>query len=298
MRNGSNGIPRREALRRATLAGLGTALAPAWPSLLEAAPGHPRFRIGACDWSLGKRQDPSALALARRIGLDGVQVSFDDVGAKYDLRKPEAREAYAAASKEQGVAISSLAMGILNSVPYASDPRAEQWVEDCVEVMAKMGQRVVLLAFFGKGDIKNRPELQDEVIRRLKKVAPRAEKAGVVLGVESWLNADEHRRILDAVASPSVQVYYDVANANKMGYDIYEEIRRLGKDRICQFHCKENGFLLGNGRIDFRKLRGVLDDIGYRGWLIIEGAVGQGLSLVDSYVHNQKFLRTVFAASL
>ena len=57
-----------------------------------------------------------------------------------------------------------------------------------------------------------------------------------------------------------------------------------------EVHCKENGFLLGNGLIDFRKVRGALGDIGYRDWLIIEGATSQGLSLEDSYVHNQKYL--------
>jgi hypothetical protein len=37
----------------------------------------------------------------------------------------------------------------------------------------------------------------------LKKVAPKAEKNGVVLGVESWMNAEEHIRIVDEVASPA-----------------------------------------------------------------------------------------------
>ena len=34
------------------------------------------FRIGACDWSLGKSSDPASFELARRIGLDGVQVNI------------------------------------------------------------------------------------------------------------------------------------------------------------------------------------------------------------------------------
>ena len=90
--------------------------------------------------------------------------------------------------------------------------------------MAKMKQRIALLAFFSKGDIKDKPQEQAEVIRRLKQVAPEAEKAGVILGIESWLNADEHLRILDAVGSPAVQVYYDVANMEKHG------LRHLQRD--------------------------------------------------------------------
>ena len=120
--------------------------------------------------------------------------------------------------------------------------------------MAKMGQKVVLIAFFGKGDINGKPDLQAKVIEKFKRAAPLAEKAGVILGIESWMNAADHLRMIDAIGSPTVQVWYDVANSEKMGYDIYKEIRQIGKDRICQFHMKENGFLLGQGRIDFARL--------------------------------------------
>ena len=41
-----------------------------------------KFKIGACDWSLGRMQDVTALELAKTIGLDGVQVTFGAVGTK------------------------------------------------------------------------------------------------------------------------------------------------------------------------------------------------------------------------
>ncbi len=283
-------ITRREAL--ATLSGVPLAAAPALAAL--AGDDKRRFKISACDWSIRQRGTPEALKVAGQIGLDGVEVSFGPPGEEHDLRRAEVRRAYLAAAEEQGVAISSLAMGVLNRVPYSSSPEAEKWVAECVEVMPKLGQKVVLLAFFSKGDVKGRRDLQDEVIRRLKRVAPAAEKAGVVLGIESWLDVDDHLRILDGVGSPAVQVYYDVANMDHEGYDVYRGIRRLGRDRICQVHCKENGFLLGKGRIDFVRVRGALDDVGWTGWLVIEGAVPPGGEMLESYVHNQKYLRSVF----
>ena len=97
-----------------------------------------------------------------------------------------------------------------------------------------------------------------------------------MLGIESWLSAPDLLRILDAVGSPSVRVYYDLANSTQMGYDILAEIRQLGRERICEFHAKENGSLLGQGRIDFPAVRKALDDIDYTGWLQIEGAVPKG----------------------
>ncbi len=281
---------RRQALQCGAAAAL--ALSPVAKLLAEDAPRT--FKIGACDWSIGGAQDISALDTAKRMGLDGVQVSFGAAGAKYDLRKPEVRQAYLDKCKSLDLEIASLGLGELNSKPYASDPDAEQWVIDAVEIMPKLKQRVALLAFFSNGDIKNKPKEQQQVIERLKKVAPAAERAGVVLGIESWLDADEHLRILDAVGSPAVQVYYDVANMDTMGYDIYQGIRRLGRERICEVHAKENGFLLGKGKVDFLKVKDALDDIGWSGWLIIEGATEQGKSVEDCYQLNQKYLRSVF----
>ena len=190
--------------------------------------------------------------------------------------------------------VGGVALDVMNQVPYKSDPRTEQWVSDSIDVARALNVRVVLLAFFDRGDLRNDAEGQAEVIRRLKRVAKKAEDSGVVLGIESWLSAAELVRILDAVGSRNVQVYYDVANSTQMGYDIAAEIRQLGRERICEFHAKENGFLLGQGRIDFAAVRKAMDDISFSGWIQIEGAVPKGKPMLESYVENVKFMRTHF----
>lgn len=262
---------------------------------LFAAPESRRFKIGACDWSLGRQAAPDAFDLAREIGLDGVQVSLGTEANDMHLRGTDVQQQYRTASQKTSVAIASLAIGELNRIPFKSDPRTIGWVSDCVDVMSVVGVKVVLLAFFGAGDLKGDKPGTDEVVRRLKQVAPKAEKAGVFLGIESWLSAEEHLDIIERVGSPAVKVYYDVANSEKMGYDIYREIRQLGKaGLICEFHMKENGALLGQGRVDFAKVRAAIDDIGYSGWLQIEGAVPPGAAVQPSYVRNREFLRRIF----
>lgn len=84
-----------------------------------------------------------------------------------------------------------------------------------------------------------------------------------------------------------------MANSHHIGYPIYDEIRWLGKDLICEFHAKENGNLLGKGKIDFREVRKALDDINYTGWIQIEGAVPPKQPMLESYISNNKFLRSV-----
>jgi len=293
------GISRREIL--ATTAGTltGLMLFPGRPLLgqdenQERARRTPRgFRLGVCDWTIGKRCDPAAFAIAKKIGLDGVQVDFGG-GPDKDppLFDPELQRRYAEEIQAQEMRVASLAMGVLNDVAYKSDPRAEQWVDKAIDVAQAMRQRIILLAFFGNGDLKNDVPGTDAAVGKLKNIAAKAEKAGVTLAIESWLSAAEHIAILDRIGSPAVQVYYDVANSHKMGYDIYQEIRTLGK-RICQFHAKDYDDLYGKGSIDFAKVREAMDEIGYRGWFVMEGTK-MPLGVEESCRYDAEYLRTVF----
>ncbi len=258
--------------------------------------------IGACDWSIGNRQHIDAFSTAKAMGLEGIQVSFSTPGSTYDLRDPKVREQYYAKVEETGIRIASLGMGILNQRAYATDPESEVWVSEVIDAMAAMHKEsvtkapnVCLLAFFGNGDINGQPDLMESVIQRLKKVMPKAEDANVVFGIESLMSGEDHLKIIEAVGSPNLQVYYDSANSARMGYDIYQEVKDIGGERLCQVHCKENGnALLGKGPIDFAKWRDSLESAGYDGWLIIEASRPKDLELVDAYQRNREHLVETF----
>jgi L-ribulose-5-phosphate 3-epimerase len=183
-------------------------------------------------------------------------------------------------------------MGVLNSIPYKSDHRAERWVRQGIEVAEAMGVKVILLAFFDKGDLRNDEQGVNTVIQRLRQIAPDAENAGVTLGIESWLSAEQHIDIIEQVGSRAVKVYYDVANSHKAGYDIYKEIRQLGP-LICEFHAKDYDNLYGKGSIDFKEVRLAIDEIGYRGWLVMEGTE-MPLGLEESLRYDAEYLRGIF----
>lgn len=287
-----NRFPSRRQVLKSSAALLGvTAIAP-WQFTLADGFNKP-YPIGVCDWSINQLGEVEALAVAEKIGLDGVQVSLGTAANNMHLRQKAVQEAYQKAAKKHNVRISSLAIGELNQVPYKSEPQTEAWVRDSIDVAQAMGCPVVLLAFFSEGDLKGDEAGQEEVIRRLRKVALRAEDAGVILGIESWLSADEHLAIIEAVGSPNVRVYYDVANSHEMGYDIYEEMARLGSKYICEVHVKENGHLLGQGEIDFKSISRVLADIDYQGWVIIESARPEGMGLLETYKANNQYIRSV-----
>lgn len=262
-----------------------------------------RFPIGVCDWNLGMKQNIGAFEVGKEIGVEGLQVSFSTPGSDFDLRDREVRDQYYERVEDTGIRMASLGMGVLNQEPLATTPEAIGWVSDAIDTLASMQKenpaeapKVCLLAFFGKGDINGKPELMAKVVEKLKTVAKKAEDAGVILGIESYLSATEHLRIIEGVGSEAIQVYYDSANSLAMGYDIYQEVVDLGAERICQVHCKERKSLIGDGEVDFEEFRDSLVEAGYRDWLIMEASRPQGMNAVEAYRSNLKKLNSIFNA--
>jgi sugar phosphate isomerase/epimerase len=274
-------------------AGILAAGVPLTPGRAAAGPAQKAsVRFGVCDWTLAKGGDPAALALAGKLGFDGVQVSLAPAGEDLALTAEEARRAFLRAAETTGVAIASFAIGKLNDVPLKSDPRAERWLGQALDIASAMDVRLILVPFFGAGDLRGDGPGVDAVVASLRRLAPRAEKAGVTLALESYLSAPEHLRILERVDSPAVRVYYDVANSIEAGLDIFAEIPALGA-RIVEMHAKDNKDLYGKGDIDFVRVRAAMDTIPYQGWLVLEGTQ-YPLGREESLAYDLKFLRDVF----
>jgi sugar phosphate isomerase/epimerase len=285
---------RREVLKQAAvLSGLAVTSAQSFSKPVIA---KKTMLVGACDWSIGKSSDIGAFELAKKIGLDGIQVNLGSDSNNMHMREPERQRAYIAESKKTGIRIASLAIGELNRVPYKSEPRTDEWVWDAVDVARNLDVTVILLAFFAKNDLRNDDAGKKEVVRKLKMVAPKAEKNGIILGIESYLSAEEHMDIIQQVGSKNLKVYYDFRNSADAGYDVIKEIKWLGKDIICELHMKENGFLLGQGTMDWPRISSTLRDMGYYGdgWMQIESANPKGADVAESYKHNAAFLRELF----
>jgi sugar phosphate isomerase/epimerase len=250
------------------------------------------LRFGMCSWSLGGK-DPSVFELAKRIGLEGIQLDLGRWQDAAPLRQAEVRRPYREAARAAGMAIPSTAIVGYNQVPLKSEPQAALWLLDSVEATRDLGARVHMLAFFSKGELKeeNTEEIE-RVVDVLREVAPRAEKAGVILGIENTLTAKTNLAILEKVNSPAVQVWYDIGNTFNKGYDVPAEIRMLA-GRICQFHIKDNPHLLGQGKLPFPEVARAIRDIGYRGWLILETASPNKDIEADAR-RNLAFARQVF----
>ena len=252
------------------------------------------YKVGICDWDLrGSMGNPECFAVAKELGIQGIQVSYA-LDGKFTLRNSkENRLLFKEAAKKTNMGFASLAMGLLNSRPFAREADAEEWVSDCLDAMQDLEVDQVLLAFFSAGNLVDKPEDQKSTIEKLKRLAPKAEKLGKILAIESYLNAEDHLKIIDAVGSDAVKVYYDVQNATNMGYDIFREMELLGKKKlISQLHLKDDKKRLENSTIDLKRVRKTLEEIEYFGWLVVESSVEGDWK--ESQAANAKFVRSLF----
>jgi len=260
-------------------------------AMLFGAEAKPSWKVGIFDPTIQAAGRLSSFPIAKELGFEGVQVSYHPNGPD-SLAVKENRPKFLAAAKETGLEIASLALGILNNSPLATTPEADGWVEDCLDAMVEMNVDQVLLAFFVKADLTQNQDHLPLVIEKLKRLAPIAEKKKKILAVESYLSAEENLKLLDAVGSDAIKVYYDVANSTDKGYDIFHEIKLLGSRKlISQFHFKENRVRLGDGDIDFPKICETLKSIDYKGWFIVEAAVSG--DLMESQAANAQYVKNL-----
>jgi L-ribulose-5-phosphate 3-epimerase len=275
--------------RRRLLAGLAAAL-----YSRSAAGGATKplagLRIGVTDWNLRLTGRIEAVTLAARLGFEGVEVSLGrkPVEGRLPLDDAAVQDRYLAEARAHKIALAGTCLDILHVNYLKNDPLGPKWVAAGIPITQRLQARVMLLPFFGKGALQMQQEM-DYVADVLRELAPEAEKAGVILALENTCSARDNARILERARSRAVRVYYDVGNSTNQGYDIYEEMRWLGRERICQIHLKDKGYL-GEGSIDFVAVLRLIAEIGFEGFANLETSSPSG-SVEDDMRRNLDYIR-------
>ena len=129
------------------------------------------------------------------------------------------------------------------------------------------------MPFFGPGALLDKNGLKkddvDNVVARIKEVAPKAKAAGIKLGLENTCSGKQNLEILDRIGSDAVGCYYDIGNSTGNGFDVPAEIRAL-KGRIAMFHFKDGGHYVGEGKVNLPPIAEAIKEIGYQGWIVLE----------------------------
>lgn len=166
-----------------------------------------------------------------------------------------------------------------------------------------VGASIMLVAFFRD----DAPDMSDEasygpVVSILKEVAPIAEEAGIILGLENSLSPEENKMLVEMIDHPAVKVYYDLDNMYRYGHGdaAVPGIELLGNEWIAAVHVKNNGRIVqDHWRIDWAAALEALTDIDYDGWLIFESQhedhdqckemTKQNIAFIKQYFHPPQY---------
>lgn len=289
----------RKKFIRDTLFLIGVA---ALPSAVFAAPKR-RYNVAVIDLMILKRQKLSAFDLAKEIGADGLEVDMGGLGNRVTfeskLGDPVQRKAFLDKAKETGITICSLAMTGFYAQSFATRSTYQQMVGDCLEACQNMGVKVAFLPLGVTCDLVKYPELRPAIVERLRIVGKMAKKAGVIIGIETALDAKAEVDLLKEIGSRHIQIYFNFSNPLKEGRDLIQELTILGKKRICQIHCTdEDGvWLENNKRLKMPLVKRTLDCMGWRGWLVIERSRDANLSpraVKENFGANTRYVKQVF----
>ncbi|WP_316810015.1 sugar phosphate isomerase/epimerase family protein [Pedobacter heparinus] len=262
----------------------------------------PRYKVAVIDLMILKRQKLSAFPLSKEIGADGVELDMGGLGNRdtFDnkLADPAICAEFLAKAKELNLEICSLAMTGFYAQSLATRPTYKQMIGDCISTMKAMNVKVAFLPLGVQGDLIKNPELRPAIVERLKVVGAMAKKAGVVIGIETALDAAGELKLLQEIGSGAIRSYFNFSNAIKNGRDLHQELRILGKKNIIQIHCtNEDGVWLQNDpKIDLKAVRKTLDDMGWKGWLVIERSRDQKdpRNVKWNFSANTAYVKSVF----
>ncbi|PRD54165.1 sugar phosphate isomerase/epimerase family protein [Sphingobacterium gobiense] len=262
-----------------------------------------RYKVAVIDLMILKRQKLSAVKLASEIGADGLEIDMGGLGNRdtFDNKffDEEFRTDYINALKEHRIEVASVAMTGFYAQSFATRPTYKQMVDDCLKTCQLLGARVAFLPLGVQGDLVKNPELRPAIVERLKEVGKMARKAGVIIGIETALDARGEVELLNEIGSKNIQIYFNFSNPLKEGRDLIKEIQILGKKRIAQIHCTdEDGvWLENNTRLDMPKVKETLDKMRWRGWLVIERSRDASISprmVKENFGANTRYVKSIF----
>lgn len=262
----------------------------------------PKYKIAVCDWMILKRQKLGAFSLAKELNADGIELDMGGLGARatFDskLGDPVERQKFLDKSAELGVGISSIAMSGFYAQSFATRETVDRMIQDCIDTMDKMNVKIAFLPLGTQCDLVKNPELRPVIIKRLQWAGKQVAKIGGVIAIETSLDATQEKQLLDEVGSKYIKSSFNFANAIDNGRDIGEELKILGKKYLAQIHASNTDkvWLENDTTINMPKIKTILDEMNWKGWLIIERSrdVTMVRDVKANYGANVAYLKRIF----
>ena len=177
------------------------------------------------------------------------------------------------ASEEHGVEIISLCAGCLNKCEIWDKDRevAMRVARQTIDACHQLDVKVMLFPFFGPSNFQDSDEALNGIAEFMRELLPYATEKDVVIGIEAPVTTARVMQLMKMLDFPShLKIYYDTGNLYEKE-DIYATIRKYGEEHFCEIHIKAASHsVVGQGKIDVKKLAEALDAANYDGWLVYE----------------------------
>lgn len=246
------------------------------------------MKYAVCNELFEGEDSHSCLRLAHSLGYSGLEVAPFTLGPTASQIPAQRRAEYRRMASDCGMEIIGLHWLLaktegfhLTTVDAEVRHRTADYLRELVALTHDLGGSVMVL---GSPAQRNFPAsmTHDEAMANaadvLRKIVPDLESARVRLAIEplgpgegNFLNhASQARSLIDAIASPWVQLHLDVKAMSSEGHPI-DQIIRDNADLMIHFHANDpNRLGPGMGDVDQRPIFRALREIDYRGWVSVE----------------------------
>ena len=263
--------------------------------LSEVMMAQKRYQIGVCDWMVFK--------LARELGCDGLEMDMGGLGKRdsFDnkIRQPEMARLFRHTADSLEIKVGAVAMSGFYGQSFAAKQSWKWLVEDCLNTMQTMQAKVAFLPLGGCGkDWTEKTAIRKEIVFRLHEAGEMAAKRGMIIGIDTPLDAKENKKLLKEIDSPGIKIFYKFQTAVENKRDISKDLRKLGADNICGIHASNTDgvWLRHDKTINMPEIKATLDKLGWSGWLFVERSrdVTDVRNVKRNYGENVKYLKEVF----
>lgn len=213
------------------------------------------------------------------MGFDGAEITLIDLDP-IDVEKT--------AERLKARALECIACGVMteDANPISSDVvvrnEAVKRLERCIEIADGLGARMLSGPLYAPvGYLVGRRRTEDEwgwCRDVFKEAAKKAQQYGVTMALEFlnrfetfFINTSEDAvRMCRDVGEPCMKVHFDTFHANIEEKNVVEAVRKTG-EFLGHFHASENDRgVIGSGHIPYQEIFGVLKELGYDEWVVIE----------------------------
>jgi len=162
-----------------------------------------------------------------------------------------------------------------------------------IEMCSLINVKYIVLPCVDESEISSDDD-KNELISSLNKLLPLCEKYEIKISLETSLPPQEFLNFIEKINHPNICINFDSGNSASLGFNPVEEISLLGK-YFSHIHIKDRllhgtTVTLGTGNTNFDEIFRSLNQIGYNGIFILQGA-RQEKEEIETIIEYRDFVK-------